>query len=88
MIVPGNIRERPRGLDRTALGYQFTDDLYDMVVEAMRVKSMASSRYTFENWEGVDLPQLKERCIIVRQELDIMKRLLTLPGNHEIHDSH
>lgn len=88
MIEPGNMRERPRGLDRAALGYQFTDDLHDMVVETMRVRSLVLSRYTFENWDGVDLPQLKERCAIVRQELDIMNRLLKLPDKHEIHDSH
>jgi hypothetical protein len=88
MIVPGNIRERPRALDRVALGYQITDDLFEMVVEALGVKSLASSRCIFETWEGVDLPQVKDRCAIVRQELDIMKRLLKLPDNHEIHDSH
>lgn len=88
MIVPGNIRERPRGLDRAALGYQITDDLYDMVVEALQVKGLASSRCIFENWDGVELLQVKDRCAIVRQQLDIMKRLLKLPDNHEIHDCH
>lgn len=86
MIVPGNIRERPRGLDRAALGHQITCDLIDMISEVMQVETLAFSRRNFEDWEAVDVLQLKDRCTIVRQELDIMKRLLTLPGNHEIHD--
>lgn len=88
MIVPGNIRERPRGLDRAALGHQITCELIEMISEVMQVESLAFSRRNFEDWETVDVLQLKDRCTIVRQELDIMKRLLTLPGNHEIHDSH
>ena len=88
MIVPGNIRERPRGLDRSALGHQITCDLSDMVDEVMKAEITAHSRDTFEYWEGVDLLQVKDRCTIVRQELDIIKRLLKLPDNHEIHDSH
>lgn len=86
MIVPGNIRERPRVLDRAALGHQITCELIDMISEVMQVETLAFSR--FEDWEAVDVLQLKDRCAIVRQELDIMKRLLNLSGKDEIHDSH
>ena len=88
MIVPGNIRERPRGLDRAALGHRITCDLIDMISEVMQVETLAFSRCNFEDWEAVDVLQVKDRCAIVLQELDIMKRLLTLPGYHEIHDDH
>lgn len=88
MIVPGNIRERQRVLDRAALGHQITCELIDMTSEVMQVESLALSRRNLEDWKVVDVLQLKDRCAIVRQELDIMKRLLNLPGIHEIHDSH
>lgn len=88
MIVPGNIVERPRDLDRAALGIQITDDLIAMISEVTAVESLAFSRYISRSWEDTDVQQLKDRCTIVLQELDIMKRLLELPGNHEIHDSH
>lgn len=86
MIAPGNMRERPRGLDRAALGHQITCELIDMIGEVTEVETLAFSRRNFEDWEAVDVLQLKDRCTIVRQELDIMKRLLNLPRNHEIHD--
>ena len=85
MIVPGNIRERPRGLDRAALGHQITCELIDMISEVTQVETLAFSRRNFGDWEDVDILQLKDRCTIVRQELDIMKRLLNQPGNYEIH---
>lgn len=88
MIVPGNMREWPRGLDRAALGHQITCELIDMIVEVTEVETLAFSRQIREDWEAVDVLQLKDRCTIVRQELDIMKRLLNLPGDYEIHDSH
>ena len=86
MIVPGNMRERPRGLDRAALGHRISCDLIDMISEVMQVETLAFSRRNFEDWEAVDVLQVKDRCVIVLQELDIIKRLLTLPGNHEVHD--
>ena len=88
MIVPGNIRERPRVLDRVALGGQISYEMILMGNESDDIVKLALSRYKKTNWNGVDLLQLKDRCAIVRQELDIMKRLLKLPGNHEIYDSH
>lgn len=86
MIVPGNMRERPRDLDRAALGHQITCELIDLVSEVMEAETLAFSRRNFEDWRGVDVLQLKDRCAIVRQEIDIMKRLLKNPDNHEIHD--
>lgn len=88
MVEPGNIWERPRGLDPAALGHRVTRELYDMFSEVSGVETLVFIRDLSTNWDDVDLLQLKDRCAIVRQELDIMKRLLELPGNHEIHDSH
>ena len=88
MIVPGNIRERPRGLDLAALGYQITRELDGLIDEAIDAEGLAITRIESEGWKGVDVLQLKDRCMIVRQELDIIKRLLKLSGNHEVHDSH
>lgn len=88
MIAPGNMRERPRGLDRAALGHQFVLELGNMVSEVTDIDAAAFLRYLSEDWESVDVLQLKDLCSIVRQELDIMKRLLNKPGNHEIHDGY
>ena len=88
MIVPGNIRERSLDLDRAALGYQINRELIDMIAEVKYAMSLAAARFILKDWEDVDVLQVMDRCAIVRQELDILSRLLKLPVNHEIHDDH
>lgn len=86
MIVPGNIRERPRGLDRAEIIRRVFDNsmsLYSETIELEMVTLDLPGNSRLE--EGAAL-EILDRLAIARAQIDIISRIIKSALGHEVHD--
>lgn len=88
MIVPGNIRERPRGLDRAEIIRRVVDNSVAMCTETIEVEMAAIDLPGISRLEDGAALEILDRIAIARAQIDIIMRIIKHALGHEIHDSH
>lgn len=88
MIVPGNMRERPRGLDRAALIRRMTDIIVAMCTETIELQGDAFNPLGNSRLEEGAVLEILDRLVVARAQIDIIRRIIKSATGHEIHDSH
>ena len=88
MIVPGNIRERPRGLDRPTIIRRVIDGSVTMCTETIELEMVALDLPGNSRLEEGAALEILDRLAIARAQIDIITRILKSATGHEIHDSH
>lgn len=88
MIVPGNIRERPRGLDRAEIIRRVVDNSVTMCTETIELEMAALDLPGNSRLEEGAAFEILDRLAIARAQIDIITRVIKNSTGHEIHDSH
>lgn len=88
MIVPGNIRERPRVLDRAALISRVVNNIVRMCTETIQLQGSAFNLPGNSRLEDGAALEILDRLAIARAQIDIIRRILKQPDDDEIHDCH
>lgn len=88
MIVPGNIRERPRGLNRAALINRMVDNVVTMCTETIELQGAAVNLLGNSRLEEGAALEVLDRLAIARAQIDIIRRIIKSAIGDEIHDSH
>lgn len=86
MIVPGNMRERPRGLDRAALIQRVINNSVTMCTESIDLEMAALDLLGNSRLEEGAALEILDRLAIVRAQIDIISRIIKSAIGHEIHD--
>lgn len=86
MIEPGNMKERPRGLDRATIMQRVINESVTMCTESIDLELAAldlqgNSRLE----EGAGL-EILDRLAITRAQIDIMSRIIKRALGDEVHD--
>lgn len=88
MIVPGNIRERPRGLDRAEIIRRVVDNSVTTCTETIELEMVALDLLGNSRLEDGAALEILDRLAIARAQIDIITRIIKNAIGHEIHDSH
>lgn len=88
MIVPGNIRERPRGLDRAALNQRVINESLTMCTESIDLELAALDLQGNSRLEEGAALEILDRLAIARAQIDIISRIIKSALGNEVHDSH
>lgn len=88
MIVPGNMRERPRGFDRAALICRVVDRSVNLCTETIELQAAALDLLGNSCLEYGAAYEAIDRLTIARAEIDIVKRIINKAISNEIHDSY
>ena len=86
MNEPGNIRERPRGLDRAALVTRVVNICVTMCTETFDLEMAALDLPGNSRLEDGAALEILDRLAIARAHIDIIRRILNSSIGHEIHD--
>ena len=88
MIVPGNIRERPRGLDRATIIQRVINGSETMCTESFDLEMAALDLLGNNHLEEGAAFEILDRLSIARAQIDIISRIIKSALVDEIHDSH
>lgn len=86
MIVPGNIRERPRGLDRAALIQRVINESVTMCTESTDLEMATLNLQGISRLEEGAALEILDRLAIVRAQIDIVSRIIKSALGDEVHD--
>lgn len=88
MIVPGNIRERPRGLDRAEIIRRVFDNSMSLYSETIELETVTLDLRSNSRLEEGAAFEILDRLAIARAQIDIITRVIKNATGHEIHDSY
>lgn len=86
MIEPGNIRERPRGLDRAAIIQCVINRSVTMCTETFDLEMAALDLLGNSRLEEGAAIEILDRLAIARAQIDIISRIIKSALGDEIHD--
>ena len=85
MIDPGNMRERPRGLDRAALVTRVVNDCVMMCTETFDLEMAALELQGNSLLEEGAALELLARLAIARAQIVIIRRIIKKTDDDEVH---
>ena len=88
MIVPGNMRERPRCLDRATIIQRVINGSETMCTESFDLEMAALDLLGNNHLEEGAAFEILDRLSIAREQIDIISRIIKSALGDEIHDSH
>lgn len=86
MIVPGNIRERPRGLDRATIIQRVINGSVTMCTETIGLEMAALDLPGNIRLEEGAALEILDRLAIARAQIDIISRIIKSALGDEVHD--
>lgn len=86
MIVPGNIRERPRDLDRATIINRVINGSLTMCMESIDLELAALDLLGNTCLEEGAALEILDRLSIVRAQIDIISRIIKSALGDEVHD--
>lgn len=86
MIEPGNMKERPRGLDRAALMQRVINGSLKMRTELIDLEKAALDLPGNSRLEEGAAFEILDRLSIARAEIDIIRRIIKSALGDEVHD--
>ena len=86
MIVPGNMRERPHGLDLREINIEVVDKVVTLCTEVLVLQGEVFELTGDSRLEKGAAFEVLDRLTVVRSEIDIIKRIIKNSTSHEIHN--